>query len=77
MFGKSQRHTLKLRELGNRYIMKFSQVAKVAQVTALLNTLEKQVGDIDMNQVKKDKVLATVAKLKTDFMDGAGIEADT
>jgi hypothetical protein len=57
--------------------MKFSQVAKVAQVTALLNTLEKQVGDIDMNQVKKDKVLATVAKLKTDFMDGAGIEADT
>ena len=56
--------------------MKFSQVAKVAQVTALLNTLAKQVNDIDMNQVKKDKVLATVAKLKTDFMDGAGIEPD-
>jgi hypothetical protein len=56
--------------------MKFSQVAQAAQSVAQLKRLEDLIGGIDMDATKKAKVLATVAKLKTDFMDGTGIEPD-
>ena len=57
--------------------MKFSQVAQAAQAVNLLKRLEELINGIDMDAVKKAKVVATVTKLKTDFMDGANIEADT
>ena len=56
--------------------MKFSQVSQAAQVVNLLKKVEELVAVIDMDPLKKAKVQATVAKMKTDFMDGANIEPD-
>jgi hypothetical protein len=56
--------------------MKFSQVAQAAQIVNLLKKLTELVNQVDMEQLKKDKVLLSLGKITTDFMDGANIDPD-
>ena len=56
--------------------MKFSQVAQAAQIVNLLKKLSELVGQIDMDALKQAKVQASLAKITTDFMDGANIDPD-
>jgi hypothetical protein len=57
--------------------MKFSQVALAAQIVTLLKRLTDLVGQVDMDSVKKAKVQASLAKITTDFMDGANSDPDS
>jgi hypothetical protein len=56
--------------------MKLSQVQKASTIVTLITRLEILVADIEIDPVKKAKVTASLAKLKVDFTDGAGLEAD-
>lgn len=57
--------------------MKFSQVQQAAAIVSTLKRLHDLIILLDMDATKKAKVMATVAKLNADFMDGANIEPDT
>jgi hypothetical protein len=56
--------------------MKFSQVAQAAQIVNLLKKLTDLVSQVQMDPVKQAKVQASLAKITTDFMDGANIDPD-